>query len=119
MNNDKINANNSNQPLSNEQLLAQLNSGLFNASQTEISKEVEDDAFFADALEGLSNIKDKQAIDNQIEGLNAQLNTLIKDRNKKKLKRKLPTNRWTIIAIALTLGLATMGYLIIYLINKY
>lgn len=118
MNKDKNNTNKGKSPISSEQLLAHLNDNLAKNIHKDLPKEMNDDAFFADAIEGLSGIKDNEAISNQIALLNTQLNSMLKDRNIKKKKRKLPTNRWTIIAIALTIGLACIGYLVIFLNSK-
>ncbi len=80
-----------------------------------IEKEMLEDGFVNDAMEGLSAIKSKEAIEASVENLNRQLNKIVQTRIDKKRKRKLPSNQWAIIAVGITLVLIIITFYIIHL----
>ncbi len=80
-----------------------------------IEKEMMEDGFVNDAIEGLSSIKNKEAIGASVENLNRKLNKIVQTRIDKKRKRKLPSNQWAIIAVGIILVLVIITYYIIHL----
>lgn len=92
-----------------EDLLKYLNQNLSPEELHELEKAMLQDTFVNDAIEGLSEIKDKEQINKSIDQLNNHLGKMIKDRTEKKRKRKIPSNQWTVTAIAITLSLVVLG----------
>ena len=98
-----------------EDLLKYLNQNLSPEEAHKLEKAMLQDAFVNDAIEGLSAIKDKEQINKSIDQLNNHLGKILKERTEKKKKRKIPSNQWTVVAIAITLLLVVLGYYVLHL----
>ena len=98
-----------------EDYLHYINENLSPEEAYRLEKEMLEDGFVNDAMEGLSSIKNKESIETSVENLNRQLNKIVQTRIDKKRKRKLPSNQWAIIAVGITLFIAIISYYIIHL----
>jgi hypothetical protein len=94
-------------------LLQYLQGQLTAEQQHELEKEMMNNEFSADALEGLSSISDQQRIQAIVDHLNSELRkkTEKKKANQQKLKLRQP--HWAIIAIVFVLLLVVISYFII------
>ena len=105
-------------PEMDQELLLQYLQGKLSASQQhEVEKQMLKDDFDADALEGLSGLKDKKKIQLLVEQLNQDLR---KKTAKKKMKQmgELNIPPWIIISLIIILVLIIISYIIIYLYMK-
>lgn len=75
-------------------------------------KQMNDDEFMNDAVEGLQSLQNKNEIPFYIQQLNADLKKQI-DKKKKRKKRKLEQQPWAYISIILLLILIIAAYLVI------
>ena len=72
----------------NQQLLDYLNKRLSNDERHEIEKQMNDDAFMEDAMEGLQSFSNQQHIPDQVKALNQGLQKLIQKNKARKGKRR-------------------------------
>ena len=96
-----------------ETLLNYLHGKLSAEQQHDVEKNLLDDEFEAEALEGLQDFKDKRNLSSLVD----QLNLDLKKKTKKKarrLKRDVKLEPWLLVAIVLILLLAVIGYFIIH-----
>lgn len=94
---------NSNKDIDNQQLMDYLSNQLSKAQQHEVEKQITDDAFVNDAVEGLQQIQHKKDINAYVEQLNNELHKQVAKNKKRKDKRKLKNNPLTYMAIILFL----------------
>lgn len=104
---------NLNKDIEQEKLLQYLNNNLPSSEQHELEKQMNDDEFMNDAVEGLQEINNKAAIPGYIQQLNADLKKQINKKKKRKDKRKIASQYWTYISIVLLLLLIIIAYLVI------
>lgn len=104
---------NLNKDIEQDKLLQYINRNLPDAEQHELEKQLNDDDFMNDAIEGLEQLKDKQEIPAYIHQLNAGLAKQIKKNKKRNDKRKLPSQFWTYISILLILLFIVTTYFIL------
>jgi hypothetical protein len=107
---------NLNKEIEQDKLLDYLNKNLSAAEAHDIEKQMADDPFVNDAVEGLSNIN-KTNINAYTEQLNYNLQKQIKKKAARKEKRKLKNEGWIYYAIILLLLLCIIGYLVIKRMN--
>lgn len=103
-----------NPEIDQETLLLYLQGKLSSEKQHEIEKQMMDDDFELDALEGLENFKDKKKLTELVSQLNHDLRT--KTAKKKKLRQKLDLkiDPWIIITVITVLLLVIVSYFIIH-----
>ena len=107
---------NLNKEIEQDKLLDYLNNNLPALEAHDIEKQMADDPFVNDAVEGLSNIK-KIDITAYTEQLNYNLQKQIQKKAARKEKRKLKNEPWLYYAIILILLLCIIGYLVIKRMN--
>jgi hypothetical protein len=107
---------NLNKEIEQDKLLDYLNKNLSATEAHDIERQMADDPFVNDAVEGLSEIK-KTNITAYTEQLNYNLQKQIQKKKDKKEKRKLKNEPWLYYAIILILLLCIIGYLVIKRIN--
>ncbi|MEO8768923.1 MAG: hypothetical protein ABI402_02525 [Ferruginibacter sp.] len=100
-----------------EKLLQYLNSNLPDAEQHEFEKQMNDDEFMNDAVEGLQQLDNKNVIPAYVQQLNTDLRKQLNKKKKRKDKRKIPSQYWTYISIILLLILIVVAYVILKAIN--
>ncbi|MBC7536820.1 MAG: hypothetical protein H7258_14105 [Ferruginibacter sp.] len=104
---------NLNKDIEQDKLLEYLNKNLPHAAQHEFEKQMNDDEFMNDAVEGLEQLENKKNIPAYIQQLNAGLKKQLETKKKRKEKRKLPPQYWTWFTIILLLILVVVAWVII------
>ena len=109
---------NLNPDIDQETLLLYLQGKLSAEEQHRVEKQVLQNDFDTEAMEGLEKFKDQRKLRGLVEQLNLDLKkkTEKKKRFRKKLELRLDT--WLIIAIVIILVLAVIGYLVVSRANE-
>ena len=100
--------------LNNEELMKYLLGKTSEEERFAIEKQMADDSFVNDAVEGLQNFKDPVQVHEYVEQLNRQLQKHTTQKLIRKKKRKLKEQNWLVIAILAILLLCVAGYLLIH-----
>ncbi len=108
---------NLNKDIEQDKLLEYINRNLPDAEQHDLEKQMNDDEFMNDAIEGLEQLQHKQEIPLYIKQLNAGLAKQLSKNKKRNDKRKLPSQFWTYISILLVLLLIVTAYFILKSMN--
>jgi hypothetical protein len=109
---------NLNPEVDQEALMKYLQGHLSAEQQHEMEKELMDNDFESDALEGLSTITDKYKIQQVIEQLNYELRKKTKKKKRFKEKLELRLQPWLIITVIVILALVVIGFFVIYYLKK-
>ena len=104
--------------LDNGELMKYLQGNLSEEDRLAIEKQMTDDSFVSDAIEGLQNFKDPVQVQEYVEQLNRQLQKQTNQKLVRKKKRKLKEQNWMIIAILAILMLCVAGYLLIHFYSR-
>jgi anti-sigma factor RsiW len=104
---------NLNKDIEQEKLLDYLNKNLSAAEAHEVEKQMADDEFMNDAMEGLENFKNKQDVSLIVQQLNSELKKQTAKKKARKEKRKLKDQPWLYITIVTLLILVIVAYLVI------
>lgn len=107
---------NLNKDIEQDKLLDYLNKKLSAAEAHEVEKQMADDAFMNDAVEGLEHFKDKKDLLLLVDQLNSDLKKQTLQKKIKKEKRKLKDQPLLYFTIGLILLIAIISY---FLIRKY
>lgn len=102
-----------NKKMSQEELLEYLKNDSSADEKYEVEKLMNDDPFTSDAMDGLQEFKDQQALPNIVNQLNNDLNREIKKKKRRKKNPFSPTASWIYFAILLILLICIIGYLLI------
>ncbi len=113
MNNDlKDILSNSNKDIDNQQLLAYLSDQLSKSNVHEVEKNMADDPFMNDAIEGLQQIDNKKNIPIHLEELQASLQKQLA-KNAKRKKRRWQDNPQTYVITIIVIVLILICYVVI------
>jgi hypothetical protein len=104
---------NLNKEIEQEKLLDYLNKQLPTADAHDVEKQMTDDPFVNDAVEGLSNFSDKKNVAAYVEQLNYDLQKKLLIKKARKEKRKLKEEPWVYFTIVLLLLLCVLGYVLV------
>jgi hypothetical protein len=96
-----------------EALLQYLQGRLPDEKKHELEKQLVDNEFAADALEGLTEIKDKQQIQYMVEALNRDLKKKLEKKKQRRAKLQLKQEPWLYIAIIIVIILAIISYIVV------
>lgn len=107
---------NLNKDIEQEKLLDYLNKKLSAGEAHELEKQMADDEFMNDAVEGLEEIKNKKDLSLYVEQLNQDLKKQLDKKKKRREKRKLQDQPWIYFAIVLLLVLIVVCFV---LVKKY
>ena len=107
---------NLNKDIEQEKLLDYLNKNLSAADAHEVEKQMADDEFMNDAVEGLEHFKNKKDLSLLVEQLNKDLKKQTAKKKQQKEKRKLRNQPWLYITLVTLLLLVIISYV---LIKKY
>lgn len=107
---------NLNKDIEQDKLLDYLNKKLSAADAHEVEKQMADDPFMNDAVEGLQQFRNKQDLAILVEQLNADLKKQTAKKKALKEKRKLKEQPWINITIIIILMLILLGY---FLVKKF
>lgn len=104
---------NLNPDIDQETLLLYLQGKLTAEKQHEVEKQMLDNDFDADAMEGLQNFRNKRDINELVLQLNAGLKKKTEKKNRFRKKLTISLDPWMIIAIVMILILAVIGYVLV------
>ena len=104
---------NLNKDIEQEKLLDYLNKNLSAAEAHEVEKQMADDEFMNDAMEGLENFKTKKDVSLMVQQLNSELKKQTAKKKARKEKRKLKDQPWLYITIVTLLILVIVAYIVI------
>jgi len=107
---------NLNKDIEQDKLLDYLNKKLSAAEAHDVEKQMADDDFMNDAVEGLEQFKNKKDLTSLVEQLNRDLKKQTEKKKLKKEKRKLQDQPWLYITIVTLLLLVIISFI---LIKKY
>lgn len=97
-----------------ETLMLYLQGQLSPEKKHEIEKQLLDNEFASDALEGLQDVKDKQQIAFMVELLNRDLKKKTEKKKQRLQKMKLKDQPWLYISILIFLLLIILSYFILH-----
>ena len=104
---------NLNKDIEQEKLLEYLNRNMSDAEQHSFEKQMNDDEFMNDAVEGLQSLDNKTNIASLVQQMNADLKKQLDKKKKRKEKRKLVEQPWIYFSIVLLLLLCVIAYVVI------
>ena len=104
---------NLNNDIEQDKLLDYLNKKLSASEAHEVEKQMTDDAFMNDAVEGLESIKNKNNISLVVEQLNSGLKKQLENKKRKKEKRRLKEQPWLYFSIVLILILIIISFVLV------
>jgi hypothetical protein len=112
---------NSNKDINNQQLMDYLSNQLSKTESHEIEKNMADDAFMNDAVEGLLEIENKKNMQAYVEQLNYDLQKQIAKNKNRKEKRRLKEHPFAYLTIIIILILVIVSFLVLkkYLEEKH
>ncbi|MEO7523590.1 MAG: hypothetical protein ABIT58_05810, partial [Ferruginibacter sp.] len=90
---------NLNKDIEQDKLLQYLTSNMPDYEQHEFEKEMNDDEFMNDAVEGLQQIENKKNIPGYIQQINNDLKKQLNTKKKRKEKRNIPSQYWNYIVV--------------------
>ncbi len=104
---------NSNKDIDNQQLMDYLSNQLSKAHSHEIEKNMADDEFMNDAVEGLQKIESKKDMQAYVEQLNNDLHKQIAKHKSRIEKRRLKDQPYTYVAIIIILILLIISFVVL------
>jgi hypothetical protein len=104
---------NLNKDIEQDKLLDYLNKQLSAADAHELEKQMADDEFINDAVEGLEQFKNKKDLSVLVDQLNKDLKKQTAKKKSKKEKRKLKDQPWLYITIVILLLLIIISFVVI------
>lgn len=103
---------NLNKEIEQEKLLDYLNKNLSAGEAHEVEKQMADDPFMNDAIEGLSEFENQNNLSAYVQLLNIDLQKQLDKKKKRKEKRRLKDKPWVYFAIILLLILIIICFVI-------
>lgn len=104
---------NLNKDIEQEKLLDYLNKKLSASEAHELEKQMADDEFMNDAVEGLEHFKDRSNLSSLVEQLNRDLKKQTAKKKERKEKRKLKEQPWLYITLVILLLLIIISFVVI------
>jgi hypothetical protein len=106
-------------PELNEDALKRYLNGTASAEERfEIENQMADEAFMNDAIEGLQNFKDPQLMDHYVNQINKEILVQTSKKKRRRIKRHIEDQNWTLISVILIIVLCILGYFVIHLSTK-
>lgn len=102
-----------NQDIEQEKLLEYLNRRLSEEERHLLEKQMNNDEFVSDAMDGLEQIKGTEKVNLAVSQLNAGLKKQLENTKKKRRKPSVMQESWIYYAVILLLLLAIVGYVVI------
>ena len=103
----------SNKDIDNQQLMDYLSNQLSGPQSHEVEKNMADDEFINDAIEGLQQVENKSNLTDYTDQLNNDLKKLLAKNKIRKNKRKWKDQPFIYFAIILIILLIIVGYLVL------
>jgi len=106
-------------PIDGDQLLAYLEGRMSPEDQHTLEAALEADPFLNDAIEGLSEVRDKQQLQQIATQLNVHLRKQIRNRKQRRRGRRKLTEHWGWLYVLIVLALILLGWWVIRtILNK-
>lgn len=83
-----------------------------------IENHMADEAFMNDAVEGLQNFKSPHQMQDYVNQLNKELHKQTNKKKRRRLKRHMEDQNWTLISVILIIILCILGYFVIHLTEQ-
>jgi hypothetical protein len=103
----------SNKDIDNQKLMDYISGKLSDQEKHEVEKLMADNDLLNDAIEGLSNMKDKNKLQAYVDQLNRSLHNQLEEKKARREKKRLQEYPWIYFAIVLILLLCIIAFLII------
>jgi hypothetical protein len=97
-----------------EKLLLYLQDKLSQEQKHDLEKQLMENEFASDALEGLAQFKDKEQLAFTVDVLNRDLKKRVEKKRQRREKMKLPDQSWLYISIIIIIFLIIISYVIIH-----
>lgn len=101
-----------------ETLLKYLKGHLTDEEQNAVEKNLLDDPFDSEAMEGLQTIPDKNHISDLVEQLNRDLKKKTARKTKRYIRRDVKIEPWLLLGIVMILLIVIIAFLVIYQMRK-
>ncbi len=102
-----------------EQLMNYLQGNLSDAERKNVQKQMGDDAFVKDALDGLQQFSSNKKLHEYVRSLNQNLQQQLAVKKQKEAKRKLIHPSWIVMATVLILLLCVLAYVVIMFVRNH
>ncbi len=96
-----------------QKVLNYLNGKMSDAGAHEFEKNMNEDPFMADAVEGLEKVKDKEQLNVLVHQMNTELTKHVKSKKLKKEKRNFKLDQWMYFAVIIILILTVVAFIVI------
>lgn len=83
-----------------------------------IENHMADEAFMNDAVEGLQSFKSGHQMQDYVNQINKELHKQTNKKKKRRLKRHMEDQNWTLISVILIIILCILGYFVIHLTEQ-
>lgn len=110
---------NSEEELSDEQLMNYLKGYLSHEDAHGIEEEMIEDSFLNDAVEGLQQFSSNKKLDDYVRQLNHQLHQQVAAQRERKNKRRIKNIPWIIQALVIVLLLCMLAYVVIMFVRSH
>src|SRR5690349_19115628 len=110
---------NSEEELSDEQLMNYLKGILLREDAHDIEEKMIDDSFINDAIEGLQQFSSNKKLDDYVRQLNHHLHQQIYAQKQRNYKRRLKDIPWIIQALVIMLLLCMLAYVVIMFVRYH
>ena len=102
-----------------EQLMNYLAGNLSGEALQAVEKQLEDDAFVKDAIEGLQRFSSNKKLDDYVRNLNQNLQQQLAAKKQKRWSRNLSHSSWIMLATVIILLLCVMAYVVIMFVKNH
>jgi len=110
---------NSEEELSDEQLMNYLKGYLSHEDAHDIEEKMVDDSFINDAIEGLQQFSSNKKLDDYVRQLNRHLQEQTSAQKYRNYKRRLKDLPWIIQALIIVLLLCMLAYVVIMFVREH
>ena len=100
-----------------DELIKYLEGKLSEEEKYAFEKKTADSEFVNDALEGLTQFKSKQQLNDYVEQLNKKLHDQLDQRKKRKEKRTMKDQPWIMIAVLIILTLTIAAFVVVKMLK--
>jgi anti-sigma factor RsiW len=105
---------NSNKEIDNQKLMDYLSGRLSHEEVHEIEKQMAENEFMNDAMEGLTQVKQTGALSDYVEQINRDLAALVEKKQARRQKRKFRDQPLIYVAIVLVLAFIVLAYYVLH-----
>ncbi len=102
-----------------EQLMNYLQGNLSDAEWKMVQKQIGDDAFVKDAVDGLQQFSSNKKLDDYVRSLNQNLHQQLAIKKQKQDKRKLIHPSWIVMATVIVLLLCVLAYVVLMFVRNH